>query len=348
MSKLFFTFILLLINIILTSTLLFAAKDSTIEYEPYETIYFIVNQDIISKIDFEEEKKMNQSLQKLQRAEEGVEENSDQSIMSNLIVSTLMEQELTKAGVEISELDITNQIRNVMKANGIEDIDQFKQLLAAQGVTFASYYQFNKRQAIAQQFANKLLLVKQPTKEETLAYYNAHRDLFQITNTIVEVRMVLFLLDEDASFTERINREKKIQEILFEVTNSAAALSFAEAVLKYSEDNRSKLYQGNLGWITYFNAQQKGLSAANLLTLRDYEVGQVTAVISTLRGLAFFKISDKKKKGYFEFKDVKDRIQQILFLKKQKEALAKKVKNIMLVSTLLPKSSKFKDLINKQ
>ena len=308
--------------------------------EPYEMIYYIVNEDIITKIDFEEEKKFSSSVNVLQNQNNS--SSSPDKIMSNFIISKLMEQELNKTGIEVTAIDITNQIRTVMGANGITEIEQFEQLLAAQGVSFSDYFKFNKRQAVMQQFATKLLIVKPPSKEEMLSYYSKNKEIFKVTNTIVNVQIILSLIDESATFSERIEGESKMKNIIQEL---ADGLAFEEAVLKYSEDNKSKFYKGDLGWLSYFNINEKGITLANLKTLTQYKVGEITDAIPTSRGLGIFKINDKKKDGYYEFEAIKSQVNQILFLEKQNEKLQKKIKELIDSSNILSKTDKFENVL---
>ena len=75
-----------------------------------------------------------------------------------------MDQELKKIGAEITGIDVTNQIRKIMEANNVTDFSDFESALSVQNISFGSFYTFNKRQAISQQFANKLVLFPPPLK----------------------------------------------------------------------------------------------------------------------------------------------------------------------------------------
>ena len=103
--------------------------------------------------------------------------------------------------------------------------------------------------------------------------------------------MILLSVEEGDSFTTRLSVEKKMKEVLEDIENG---LSFEDAIIKYSQDYHSKFDKGNIGWLSDFNLDEKGITKETFDTLKIYKVSAITPTIRTSRGIALFKIKEKK------------------------------------------------------
>ena len=110
---------------------------------------------------------------------------SKQQATIELIKQLLIKQAAKSNNIEITEGQVEERIRMVMKQNSM-DKDQFKQQLALQGLTVEMLSEQFKEQMIQQQFIGFLTQGKitQPSDKEKKEYYQLHKKEFSMPSRI--------------------------------------------------------------------------------------------------------------------------------------------------------------------
>ena len=307
-----------------------------------DEIYFIVNNKIITKSDFEKEKNVQQKILANNPNPKEQFKITDELILSNMITFAIIENELSLKQFSVSPEDVTNAIKQIMHKNNIKGIDTFKKVLEKQ-IPFEQFYQQQKKNLIMQKFMQlafqKSPIKKEPTAAEISDYYQKNKELFRLREKTYKLSKISLNVPLDAKFSARLKIENKINQIKEEVETKK--ISFEKAVLKYSEDSNSKLSLGNIGWLLKENPIFNYLQEQ----LKDYLIHQITKPIFLNNEISIYKITAIKQNGYLDLADVKNKIKVFLQQKYQQENINKEIKLLINSSYISKKTKSFPNLI---
>lgn len=181
-----------------------------------------INDSIITQYDLDE--KLKPVLEKIKDRELSASEQEQftafkRRAVSDMVNDILLQQEVVKYGVNVTEEDVDNEIERVKKDRQLDDAG-FEAAVAADGFTVSVFRERLKammeRQEVVGHMVNKKVLV---TDSEIEAEYEARKDEYTL-DKMVEV--ALLLLPSDISAVEV---KKRVE---------GGEMTFAEAVAKYS------------------------------------------------------------------------------------------------------------------
>ncbi len=287
-----------------------------------EEIFFTVNDEIITRLEYLEQEKIFK--QALQRAREmspqtPLPENIPQVVISNMIMNILIRQEAAKNGVTVSPLDVSNRLRDLARANRMNTLEELAAVLPNEGYTFQSFYDNIKNQMYLEQLMGRILTVAEPTAPEISAYYEKNKDKeFSVKDGLYRVSQIFFEQTEGMSFPDRLALKRKAEGVLKEIREG---LAFEKAAVKYSDDLSSKGSGGDLGWISKNEIDDPDLA----LTLKSLKKGEMSGLVSGVKGFYITRLLDFKNTGVIPFDKASFRIKNFLAGKKRQEALEKKM-----------------------
>lgn len=308
-----------------------------------DEIYFIVNNKIITKSDFEKEKNIQEKV--LASSPANIQNNeqlkiTDELIISNMVIFSIIENELFLKNFSVTADDVTNAIKQIMYKNNIPNIKTFKKVLEKQ-MPFEQFYTQQKKGLVMQKFMQLAMQnsqIKQATPGEVKNYYLNNKDKFRIKGKTYKVSEISLQIPSDAKFSARLKIEKKINQIKEEIESKK--ISFEKAVLKYTENQNSKISFGNIGWILRSNPKFLSLQKE----LQNFSIGEITKPISINNEVAIYKITAIKKSGYLDLKEVKDKIKILLQQQQQQQVFLKEIKKSIQSSYISKKTKSFPKL----
>jgi len=305
---------------------------------PVEEIYFIVNDEIITKIDYDEHAKYY-----LESARTGVtgtdaanKKISKEEIISNMITTSLIRWEAMKSGISVDGVDVTNRINRLARMNKLKDIDALIQVLPSLGMNYEYYFKLQKNQIFSEELIQRLITVSEPTAADVEDYYLKNKDTkFLIKGRLFRLSRILIQASEESGFIEFRTLKKKAEKAYEEIL---AGLSFEEAVIKFSEDASSKSINGDIGYI--FPDEFEG-DAEVLSVLAAAKAGDITPVARSQEGFNIFKITELLTSGYVPFQKAQRLIKHTIVMEKKMAALEERLKKVRNNSVIIKKTDYF-------
>jgi peptidyl-prolyl cis-trans isomerase SurA len=145
-------------------------------------------------------------------------------------------------------------------------------------------------------FGYNLLMVDD--KDPEGKWVSANIILFQVTPT---------RSDEAAAENRALEAWKQVTQ---------GGLDFTEAVHRYSEDERTRSQDGNLGWIS-----MEGFAGKVKETIDTLSVGEVSRPVAGDNGYHVFLILEEKPERDFQYDEIRDDLRQYAFQSKMEEKL---------------------------
>lgn len=197
----------------------------------------------------------------------GAASMSDREILETLIMNKLITKEVETQGIKAKDEDIDNYIERIKTQGHLND-EQFKDALAKQGMTFASY-----RQQVAGEIERALLVNKEiasrvnVTPQDVERYYKAHnKDYSQAEQ--VHVRHIFLPLSPAASPEEEKEVMAKAEDIR---KRAMAGEDFGKLADEFSQGPGA----GQGGDLGYFKKGQMAKEIDDVaFSLKEGEVSQ--------------------------------------------------------------------------
>ncbi|MFQ6068984.1 MAG: SurA N-terminal domain-containing protein [Candidatus Aminicenantales bacterium] len=296
--------------------------------EVVEEIVAIVNQDIITRSDYENQlRNIYQILRSQYKGEEFQKQftQAKNRLLESMIRETLLLQEAKKRGIDVSE-QVRLNIEDIKKQYGLQSDEHLRRELAKQGLTLEEWKrQFEemllKQAVIYQEVDSKIAL----DDSEIVSYYKSHSEEFIEPE---EYKLRAIYLSSSGKTQEEL--ESKKEEILSHLEKGE---DMAQLASKYSE-GPEKDSQGDLG------SFKKGELAKNLQQeVEKLEPGEHTAWIDIANGCYLLKLEEKKEKRLKPFEEVREEIENKLFMerkRKKEEEFFKKLTESNFVKILIP------------
>jgi len=213
--------------------------------------------------------------------------------LNQLIDKALIKEYLESLRMGISEQDVNRRIDMIRASQGADTIDEFRQMLASQGMSLKNFKYQVKNQMELSQFLQILQrqTLQTTDQKELKAYYNDHISEFQKN---IELNLQECLIPYG-------NNKKKALQIA--AIYQKHPKRFAQCVRNYSKSPSAKV-GGRLGNIHRDNLRDD--IAQKVFSTRLNHV----ATIENPGAIQLLKVLKKKDLGPRSFSDVQDEIQQ--------------------------------------
>ena len=227
-------------------------------------------------------------------------------VLDQLIDNKLMEQEIKRTGIVVSENDIDNTLENIQKENSISREELVKSL-EAKGLTLEKYKEqikqgFEKTRLVNREIKSKVLV----NEDELKKYYTSNIDFFKAI-TEVRVQHIFLPVPPNADEAKVKDVYEKAREILVKIGNNE---DFGELAKMYSNDP-SAASGGDMGWF-----KQGEITPFLEKVVFSLKVGEISDIITSSLGLHIVKLMDRKEEGVRPFEEVKDEIRDTIYAEK--------------------------------
>ncbi len=283
----------------------------------FEEIICRVNNDIISKSEYEEAvnllKLRTQNRQKLSGEElaQAVREG-EKDLLKNMIEERLLVQKAVELGMT-ADTDVIKYLDRVRKENNLPSIEALEQEMRGQGISPAEFRKRIKEQSLKEKVLGREVYYRiQVSTEEIKAFYEANRDKFDRPE---QVRLQEILIASNGKDPSEFNRLRMRAEEVLEKARGGEL--FGELVAQYSDGPTAKQV-GDLGFF------RRGMLLKEIedmvFSLRR---GQITDIVEGQGGFRIFKVIEKNVAGIQPLDVVKDQIRNKLVEDKAVPALRK-------------------------
>lgn len=255
-----------------------------------EKILVVVNDDIITKIDFEE--RLAQTKEQMRQIYRYDEQRLNQEIekakpeiLQMMIDEILFTQEAMKSNIQVPDSKVQEELDRLKKQYGSDK--EFENELASAGYTIDVWKKekraFLLRQSlIRQKFESEVRV----TDEEVRKFYKENIDKFPEKSDSVKLKQILIKFD-----ITKDDREKariRAESILKQLREGA---SFTDMAKKFSDDPATKDIGGNLGYFFLGTGKYPEIEDA----ISELEVGEISDIIEINNGYDIVKLTDIRK-----------------------------------------------------
>lgn len=284
-----------------------AAERAAIGAELVDRIVAVVNDDIITLYDLEQAMRpYRQQIDELGYDQERARRmifKLRQDILGQMINDKLTDQEAKRLGITISEKAVDNAIENVKK-NGYFTDEQFRSLLAQEGMTMEEYRKQVRDRLMRMQLVNlevrsKIVI----TQEEVRAYYEANY-LTGATDTKYHLKHIIKRLPATAGNAERAAGIEQMKAIRARVQSGESFEALAD---QYS-DPEVTAPGGDLGVLPFSSLSRQIKDA-----VKGLSTGDVTPVLETDQGIQLIYVYQVEKTSARSFEEVSNEIEQKLY-----------------------------------
>jgi foldase protein PrsA len=215
-----------------------------------------------------------------------VEQNGE-AALDTLITKNVIEQEVEKEKVSVSEKDVDAELQELIDSYGGEET--FNQQLATSGLTMEDVEEDVKTNLQIEKLLESRIKI---TDEEMQTYFDENKDTFAKTK---QVKASHILVADEAT-------AKEVKEKL------DAGEDFAELAKEYSTDTGSAESGGDLGFFGEGSMVAEFEEAAFSM-----KVDEISEPVKTEHGYHIIKVTDKQDAAEAKFDDSKEEIKDILF-----------------------------------
>jgi peptidyl-prolyl cis-trans isomerase C len=214
--------------------------------------------------------------------------------LEGMIIERLLDDQVKKAGINITDADIDNKINELLAKQGITT-EGFRQLLKMQGLSVEQFREQMRKGLGFEKLMDKLFGEADINDAEVFAYYQEHKEDF---NTPEEVRAshILIKVAPSATPEEKAAAREKAESVLKKLREGG---DFATLAAEYS-DGPTKVKGGDLGFFKRGQMVKEFEDAAF-----GMQPGQISDVVETQFGYHIIKVTDRKAAGLIPFEDVK-------------------------------------------
>lgn len=219
-----------------------------------------------------------------------LEEQYGQQALDLLVSEKVIELELKKNNIVISDEDVQKQLTEIIDQYGGQE--QFDMALANYGYTLENFKKDIESNLKVEKLLEPEITI---TEEEMKAYFDANKEIFDAKEQVKASHIL-------------VESEAKAQEVRSKLS---AGGDFAELAKEYSIDTSNKEQGGNLGFFSRGDMVAEFENAAFTL-----EVGKISEPVKTEYGYHIIKVEEKREAKTAVYEETKDQIKEVLFNEK--------------------------------
>lgn len=266
-----------------------------------------------------------------------------EKVSRELIVKALLDEEIQKRGIKVTDEDIKNETKSIIDKVGSKE--ELNKLLKKRGITNDQFNADLKTQIKMKKLIDSLEKVS-ISDAETLKYYKSHPEMFKREEQVRASHILvdcnaLTMITEIKKKNKKISPEdlnKKVEEMQAAKKEKAEAIlkqvlenpeSFEKIAQKESDDKNSAEYGGELGYFPRKVMAPEFSDAAFSTkpnTIHD-------KLVKTMYGYHIIKVTDRVEPGILPYEKAKEDIKfymeteaQMTVLKKFTDGLMKSAK----------------------
>jgi peptidyl-prolyl cis-trans isomerase SurA len=227
-----------------------------------------------------------------------------------MIDEKLQIQQGKKMGFEVDDITVDAAIKDIEKKNSLEN-GQLAIMLESEGKSIEAYRNNVRDQILVSKITRFELGSRVSVSKRNIEkyYHDNQKEYWELSKA--RVKHILILFEKGASEKIRKKKNKRIKEILAELKEGK---DFAEAAKEYSEDISASI-GGDVGFIV--KGQMVPEFEKAVYRLKE---GEISDVVETEYGYHIIKAEEIQKGRTQPFKEVENKIKNILLSRKQKSA----------------------------
>lgn len=224
-----------------------------------------------------------------------------------LVQQEVLDQQLAKKDISITDEDVLNEIEKAARANG-QTLDEVKAEITQYGMTIEDLKSQVRPQVEMKQLA-EAYMDDPDMQEKAKEFYKENPSYFEVPEQ-VRASHVLIKVEPDATEAERAAAKKKAEEVL---DKAKAGEDFAALAKAYSDDPGSKDTGGEY---TFGRGKMVKPFEEAAFALDPNEVSDL---VETQFGYHIIKLSEKTEAETIPFEDAQQRIVSFLLQKQMQE-----------------------------
>ena len=266
-------------------------------------------------------------------------------VVNELIVKALINQEIEKRGIEVSNEDVENAVKEIIDKVGSKE--QLNQILKQNGIS-TSQFKKDLAEEVKMKKLAKELTDSNISDADAKKYYNDNIKQFKYPEKVrashilisvnpQEIEEVITSDKENAGLSkeeikkkvdaEIANKQAKAEKILAEVKKDQT--QFAKIAKENSEDTTTAVNGGDLG---FFAAQEMVPEFSKAAF--SMKPNTVSGLVKSQFGYHIIMVTDRMEAGQQPFEKVKNDIKTFLETQKQLEAIDKLVESLKKNATI--------------
>jgi parvulin-like peptidyl-prolyl isomerase len=221
-------------------------------------------------------------------------EETRKTILNRMVDQILIKQEAKRLGIVIKDDEINSMVTEMLKKRSMT-MDEFKNLLARDGLSLESYKEEAREHLMRSRLANREIRSKvMVTEQEIGEYYKVHREEYE-GRVAVKIRQIVLLCPSNAAVEKKREVRAEMEFILARIKNGE---DFADLAAKYSPG-----IGGELGFVEKGAMLQPVEEEAFSL-----KVGAMSGIIESPAGYHIIQVLDKRGAGIKSFESVRAEI----------------------------------------
>ena len=210
-------------------------------------------------------------------------------VLDVMINDELFRQGAARDGVNISDVDVDNQIKSMQNqyASAGMTQEQFNQAAIQRYGSLDAFKKNIKDQMMVQQYlmlkkGSELSKVPQVSDSEINEVYRRNKTTF-VQPENVKISHIFIPFDASGDKTKDNQNKAMLDQVAQDIKNGK--LTFEAAVQKYSQDDGSKNKAGDIGWLTTEDNSASSMLGQGFVTAAfNTEVGRTSDVIVSNQG----------------------------------------------------------------
>ncbi|NOZ64701.1 MAG: hypothetical protein GXO71_07255 [Caldiserica bacterium] len=232
----------------------------------------------------------------------------EKRVLENMIEEKLFLVEAKKKGYQVDDADVDREVERIKK--GFPSEEDFFQALKEQGENISQLKEDIKEQLLIRYVIQREVLSKTRISEEEIkSFYEKYKNDLAPPPEVNISQILIKMSSEDV--------QEKIKEIEEKLKKGE---DFYILARQYSEGPMAK-EGGRIGFI-----RENQLLPEVRLQLKTMKVGEISPPVKCEDGYRFIKLEGVKESHVPSLKEVKGKIERILFRKKSQAALEKWIK----------------------
>lgn len=304
-----------ILSFTLASTLMWSHFHSDLHAEVVDRIVAVVNEKAITEYQLKEllkQKKKELAAMRDQVQGELTEEQMRTLALEKLIGETLVDKEITRRGIVVTDQDVDTAIQNILKRNNMTE-EQLNAELKGKGTSLELYRKDLKQQLRTVKFMGQVIAPRVRVTDADLEDFFAKNPQQFAQYQSVEMAQVIIPLDPNASAEDILAANVKAAEV---VKLARSKSNFEDLGEKYSQFPEAAKKE------TYSVSQ---LAPQIIAIVSDLEPGQVSEPIRSGMGLHVVKLYSRQTLGGEEYQAIREQIRERVFEMKIQEEMSKYV-----------------------
>lgn len=283
--------------VVMLALVLFTVWGIQVHAEVVDKIVAVVNSEIITLSELNSQ--VEPYLDRIEKQYKGSDKNrlieeTKKTLLNRMIDQILVKQEAKRLGIVVKDEEINNMITEMLKKRNVT-MDQFKAMLAKEGLSLESYKEEAREHIMRGRLASREIRSKIVVTEQEIGdYYKLHRQVYE-GSLAVKLRQILLLCPSNAPAEKKREVRAEMELILARIK---AGEKFEDLAAKYSPG-----LGGELGFVEKGSMLQPVEEVAFKL-----KVGEMSGIIESPAGYHIIQILDKRGAGIKSFQSVRAEI----------------------------------------